>query len=243
MIHESSEWLAKHLGYTTEYWDEMKKELSEKLKRESPFENRVEDFTKVIEERATSSSNEIPYNLPNETHNFAGNIPSLNDKWDEYPTEKAKQLYLFPTQFNRFGQRTNSGVSLVDWDDDRIHLKCLCEVNGLKIKDGICKSVSVHNGEINKKENHIVKPDGKVVLCGGSASPRLLMKSEGISNKNIGKFVRDHICMPLGIYLVSQKRGDKIGELIGPKDNYESTFATTAVKTGDGGKCHCFLDV
>lgn len=113
----------------------------------------------------------------------------------------------------------------------------------MEIKGGTCKSVSVRNGETNRDETHIVKPDGKVVLCGGSASPRLLMNSDGISNENIGKFVRDHICMPLGIYFVSTKRGDEIGELIGPKDNYESIFATTAVKTGDGNKFPCFLGV
>lgn len=236
MIHESSEWLAKHLGQTKEYWDKMKIELSCKLDRDSPFENRVKDFTKVIEDKATSPSNAIPYKPPNETHNFAGNIPSLNDNWSEYPTEKAKQLYIFPTQFNRFGQRTNSGVSLVDWSDDRIHLKCLSEVKDLEIVDGTCKSVTIWNEETRENEKFTLKTDGKVVLCGGSQSPRLLMNSKTPKNDNIGKFVRDHICMPLAIYVVSEKRGDKVGELIGPKDNYESIFATLAVKTGEGGE-------
>ncbi len=222
MIHESSKWLAENLGQTIEYWDAVKKEVTSKFKRESPFENRPNDFTRIIEEMATSSNNEIPYTPPKEADNFAGNVPSLNDDWDDYPTDKAKQLYIFPTQFNSFGQRANSGVSIVDWNDDRIHLKCLSEVKDLEIVEGTCKSVGVWNCETRTNERFEVKTNGKVVLCGGSASPRLLMRSKSLSNKNIGKYVRDHICMPLAIYIVSEKRDDKVGNLIGPKNNYES---------------------
>ena len=228
MIHESSEWLATHVGRTKEYWDCRKKEFNEKLNLDNPFENRVEDFTSVIEKAATSLE-ENPYMNPNEEDNCAGNVPSLNNN--------EKQIYIFPTQFNLFGQRTKSGVSIVDWRDQRIEIKCLREVKDLNISKGTCQSVNVWNTSTKENETYSVKADGKVILCGGSASPRLLMRSKEMTNEKIGKFVRDHICMPLGIYVVSEKKNDEVGQLIGPKNNYQSIFATLAVPTGDGGKC------
>ena len=34
MIHESSSWLAKHLGFSVNYWNSLKKRLNAKFKRE-----------------------------------------------------------------------------------------------------------------------------------------------------------------------------------------------------------------
>jgi hypothetical protein len=241
MIHESSAWLSKNIGQSEDFWDKMKIDVGKGLKRESPFDTRSEDFTKIIEEKATLLKKN-PFQAPNEDDNFASNIPSLNDKWNEYPEgAEGKQMYIFPTQFNKFGQRTNSGVSLVDWEDKRIDLNCLREVKGLNMVEGTCKSVSVKNTETGKDEEFSVKADGKVILCSGSQSPRLLMRSKEVTNKYVGKYVKDHICMPLAIYIVAEKRDDDLAKLIGPKNNYESIFATTAVKTGDGVKYHKFL--
>merc|ERR1712038_137274 len=212
-----------------------KTEISQKLNVTNPFTKKYDDFTKIIKKQAHDVGK---FQLPNERGNFAGNVPSYNDNWMEYrteETEEAKQLYSFPTQFNDFGQRTKSGVSLVDWDDKRINLKLFCEVKGLNIVEGTCQSVSVRNTDENEKCTFHVKAGGKVILCGGSASPRLLMKSKELKNEYIGKFVKDHICMPLGVYVVSEKKSDNNGKLITPKDVYEAIFATTAVQTGKKG--------
>merc|ERR1719330_868329 len=192
----------------------MKAEFSEKLKLDNPF-HAPESFPKVIQENATKI--DTPFKLPNEKDNYAGNVPSLNEK-------ELKQLYIFPTQFNDFGQRVKSGVSLIDWEDKRIHLKCLCEVKSLNFAEGVCESVNVQNNDIDDNEIYSVKPGGKVILCGGSASPRLLMRTKELKNEQIGKYVKDHICMPLGVYVVSEKKNDENGILIGPKSNYESIF-------------------
>jgi len=224
MMYESSAWLTEHLGKNETYWDQMKAQFSEKLKLDDPFDL-PERFAKVIKNNAKKIEN--PYELPNKSDNYAGHVPSLNEKVE-------KQLYIFPTQFNDFGQRVKSGVSLIDWYDDRIDLKCLCEVKSLNFAEGTCESVNVRNNDEGKNEIYSVKPGGKVILCGGSASPRLLMKSKELKNEHIGRFVKDHICMPLGVYVVAEKKNDEKGKLIGPKDNYESIFAIASVPTKNG---------
>merc|ERR1712038_1639933 len=90
---------------------------------------------------------------------------------------------------NDFGQRVKSGVSLVDWEDERIHLKCLCEVKSLNFAEGVCESVNVQNNDIDDNEIYSVKPGGKVILCGGSASPRLLMRTKELKNGQIDRLI------------------------------------------------------
>jgi hypothetical protein len=46
-------------------------------------------------------------------------IEHIPNQKDDSP----KQFYQFPSQFNTFGQRTNSGVSIVDWEDDSLQLE------------------------------------------------------------------------------------------------------------------------
>jgi hypothetical protein len=222
MIHESSDWLAKHIGKDAAYWEKAKTDFSRKLDRPNPFEKK-KDFTSFITSQAISQE-ELPFNEPNMADNFAGNIPSLNEGAD-------KQLYIFPTQFDQFGMRTNSGVSLIDWHrDKRIEIKCRNKVEKLNISNGTCNSVDVFDAEMNRKETYSIKSGGRFVLCCGSASPRLLMRSKELTNEHIGKYVRDHICMPLGFYVVAEDQH----KLIGPTNNYESIFATSKIKTGEG---------
>lgn len=231
MMFESSKWLSKNLGKSEEYWDTMKKELGVKFDRPDPFHKKKKDFADFIEQKAVEMK-ENPFAAADKGHNIAGNIPSLQDDWEDYPTDEAKQIYIFPTQFNEFGSRTNSGISLVDWTDHRIEIKCLHSVKELDVDvSGTCKAMKARNVEKNKDVQYSVKQGGKVVLCGGSASPRLLKRCKNINNEAIGKYVKDHICMPLGIYFVADDKKD----LIGPKNNYESLFATTTVKVGDDG--------
>lgn len=229
MIHESSDWLSKHIGRSADYWTNAKTDFSCKLKRPDPFEKK-KDFTNFITSKATSQKDD-PFLEPNEADNFAGNIPSLNEGVE-------KQLYIFPTQFDQFGMRTNSGASLIDWHrDERIEIKCHNKVEKLNISNGTCDSVDVFDAENNRKETYKIKPGGRLVLCSGSASPRLLMQSKELTNEHIGKYVRDHICMPLGIYVVAEDQH----RLIGPTNNYESIFAMAKVKTGKGGEYLCNL--
>ncbi len=226
MIHESSSWLSKNVGKSNEYWDAMKCELNDKFERPDPFDKKNPDFVNEIERKAMEMD-EKPFAPAKKAHNTAGNIPSLQDNWEE---DNDKQLYLFPTQFNNFGQRTNSGVSLVDWTDRRIEIKCLHSVKGLDVDEGgTCKAVDAFDKVRNEKVSYAVKSGGKVVLSSGSSSPKLLKACKSINNESIGMHVKDHICMPLGIYFVAEDKKD----LIGPTNNYESIFAVTSLKTGD----------
>jgi len=68
--------------------------------------------------------------------NLINNIPSLSAK-------KMKKLDVFPSQFNSFGQRTNSGVSIFDWE--KVILLCEREVTQLVIDGSGCASVKVKN--------------------------------------------------------------------------------------------------
>jgi hypothetical protein len=54
-----------------------------------------------------------------------------------------KKLDVFPSQFNSFGQRTNSGVSIFDWE--KVILLCEREVTQLVIDGSGCASVKVKN--------------------------------------------------------------------------------------------------
>ena len=203
-----------------------KEEPSRKFHRPDPINKRKPDFVDIIEQKAVEAE-ENPFAAADKAHNFAGNIPSLQDNWEE---DEANQIYIFPTQFNNFGQRTNSRVSLVDWTDRRIEIKCFHSVVDLDVDEsGTCNSVNVLDTAKNKNVRYSVKKGGKVVLCAGSASPRLLKKCKSIKNEAIGMYVKDHICMPLGFYFVAEDNKD----LIGPTNNYESIFASTAVSTGD----------
>jgi hypothetical protein len=238
MIHESNKWLTKHLGHNEAYWQTLKEELNGKFHCGNPFDIETE-FSQHIQEKAKQATPN-PYEAASPQH-LTGNITSYQDDWENCPTPEAKQLYIFPTQFNTFGQRTNSGVSLVPWEDSRVDLRVLREVKELELvkqsnsREGdddsgdatstsTCVAVKVKNLESNTMETYsLSKEGGKVVLCGGSASPRLLMRKRDYFLNNgeaIGKHVNDHICMPLGFYIVPQESE------VGPKDNYQSLFAT-----------------
>ena len=81
--------------------------------------------------------------------------------------------------------------------------------------------------------NSFVLIRGRVVLCGGSESPRLLLQTKELADENpkIGTRVNDHICMPLAIYVVEEEQALAVG----PTDNYESLFATVNFRHGDKG--------
>ncbi|KAL7559018.1 hypothetical protein ACA910_016363 [Epithemia clementina (nom. ined.)] len=185
MIYESSQWLAKTIGHTVEFWDKLKEELSDLFDRPDPFAIET-PFCKYIQEQAVTVGNYAKATVKHMT----ANIPSYQD-------QLGKQLYAFPTQFNEHGQRTHSGVSLVDWRDSRLTLRLNREVRELLFDESgdngdssTCVGVKVTNTKTGVIEEYkLLDGTGKLILCGGSASPRLLMRSRERfnGNTNIGK--------------------------------------------------------
>ncbi|OEU13942.1 FAD/NAD(P)-binding domain-containing protein [Fragilariopsis cylindrus CCMP1102] len=226
MIHESSEWLTKQVGHDIGYWNTCKVELNGLFERPNPFEVGYQTpFAKYIIENNVNAG----YAPPTEKH-MTKNIPSLTES--PFGDKNSKQVYIFPTQFNQFGQRTHSGVSLVEWN--KVDLRWNRRVTELQMEKSTCTGVKVLNIDTGKEITYQVKKGtGKVILCGGSQSPRLLMNTEVLakSNDKIGKRVNDHICMPLGIYLVDKK---KIS-VVGPTDNYQSLFSTEIIPGSTNG--------
>lgn len=217
MIHESSEWLVEQAGRDVDYWDKCKEELNASLKRPDPLaEGYQTPFADYIAENAQKAG----YAAPSKD-DMIENIPSVNE------SENKKRLYYFPTQFDMFGSRTNSGVSLVKWE--QIKYRWNTTVTGLVMDKTTCNGVQTRSKESGENVTYKVKKDtGRVVLCGGSQSPRLLLNTEELaSNKKIGTRVNDHICMPLAIYVV---REDKTS-VVGATDNYESLFAEMVVES------------
>jgi hypothetical protein len=223
MIHETSKWLAENIGPDSKYFDNIKHELNYKFNLPNVFSTKTE-FGKVIESKALQSGYFAP-----DKDDFIGQIPSLKDDPSQFPSniKDSKQFYIFPTQFNEYGQRTKSGVSLVDWD--KINLKCNTKVKEIcmdKATSSICKGVTVMNGKTNEEERYSLKKGGRLVLACGSQSPRLLMRTSGVNkNEKIGKRINDHICMPLGIYTVPKNEAS----IITAKDTYEPVFTSSVV--------------
>jgi hypothetical protein len=225
MIHESSEWLTKQVGHDTAYWNECKCELNASFDRTDPFE---EGYQTPFAEYIIDNNAKAGYAPPTKEH-MIKNIPSLTEP--PFGDKDSKQVYIFPTQFDQFGQRTHSGVSLVKWH--KVDLRWNRRVTGLQMEkcdnnddDSSYACTGVHVLNISTSESityKVKKGTGKVVLCGGSQSPRLLMNTEELakSNDKIGKRVNDHICMPLGIYIVEKDKKS----VVGPTDNYESLFS------------------
>lgn len=233
MIHESSKWLSEKVGHPPEYWDHLKLKLNKQFHRPSPVTTQTK-FSSYIQERALDPGPEdhprIPMEPPKE-YQYVCSIPNLQDNFSDYPTKEAKQFYIFPTQFNAYGQRTNSGVSIVDWD--KVNLRCNREVQELVMEGQSCTKVKVKNGLTKKNEVYKVKKGGKVILASGSQSPRLLMSTTPeIKNDKLGKHVNDHICLPLGIYIVPEN----LKATVGGGDAYEPVFGTTVVNTSDFGQ-------
>lgn len=221
MIHESSEWLSKHIGKTIDYWDELKAELNQKFKSldlpidESPVTKHV---LEVAQKAGFQCSTEMC-------------SPDEIRRMPTYIEGNANRLYIFPTQFDQFGQRTYSGVSLVDWFNKSVELRTRCKVLQIEFSNDAeesarCIGVQVQNLDTGETEfvplaaNH-----GKLILCAGAATPRLLLPHrEKLQNYEIGKHANDHICMPLGIYLL-----DKTIKVTS-RDSYVPVFATTVTQ-------------
>ena len=224
MIHESSHWLSSHIGQDEDYWDRLKTELNAKFHRPDPTQRET-----PITQHILKSAETVGFKPP-DASNRIENIPSYRDPQD-CPDGNTQQLFQFPTQFNPFGQRTNSGVSLVDWFCDRLHLIPHCQVTDLEF-DGIdseeldCVAVQVKyldkGTSKQTTDRFVLAKGGRLILCAGAATPRLLMPHrERLNNPEIGRFVSDHIVLPLGIYIPNRRLD------VTPKDVYAPVFATT----------------
>jgi len=239
MIYESSNWYVKNVGFgDIDYWNKCKHELGKSLDRPDPFEDGYRTpFAKIIEENSHTVGG---YTKPSPS-DMIENIPSFDPK-------NPKKVYIFPTQFNQFGQRTNSSVSLVKWKDVTLRWNSL--VTGLIMEDedddndndqidgsdsnSTCTGVTVEN-TLTKGTytTYKVKKGGRIILACGSQSPRLLLDTDVLASKNekIGARVNDHICMVGPIYIV-KKMNQKI---VSQTDNYESLFTiSTLPRTTDG---------
>ena len=212
MVHESSAWLTNQMGRTIDYWDNLKAELNAKFARPDPTQDIspvTEHIVKQAKQAGFQPSQEMSHHIPN------------------HPEGNVDRLYLFPTQFNRFGQRTNSGVSIVDWSDPRVELKTRHRVKKLKFthnSEGKARCVGVQVQDIDQRETQDfpLKADGKLILGAGAATPQLLFPhQETLQNPEIGQHVSDHIAIPLGLYIL-----DPAIEVT-PRDNYVPVFATT----------------
>jgi hypothetical protein len=218
MIHESSEWLTTHIGKTIAYWDDLKAELNKKFEREDPAK-----ITSPIASHILQQAREFGFT---DSTNKTCNIPN-------YQEGNEKLLHQFPTQFDQFGQRTHSGVSLVDWSLAYLHLKTQSKAIQLEFVNDVkgkarCASVSIEHLNTGKITNLSLSKHGKLILCAGAATPRLLYPHrERLQNYAIGQQVSDHILIPLGVYTVPKDIN------ISPRDVYVPVFATT-VSTTEG---------
>ena len=219
MIHESSQWLADHLGRSPDYWQNLKAGLNPRFDRPDPADDLSPMAKSVLKSAEKNGFTQATDDI--------GHIPNQ-------PDTQADQLHLFPTLFNAFGQRTHSGVSIVDWCYPGLTLLTRCRVKQLKFTEVDtqgnpvrCTAVQVKDLETKRTYDIALKENGKLILCAGAATPRLLMPhGDKLGNGAISKQVSDHILLPLGLYLPKKEVKTT------PKDNYIPIFATSFWQPG-----------
>lgn len=212
MIFESPKWLADHFGHGERYWNRCIDELSAKFQRKSP----VHELTPVGN-HLLDSLESCGFQLNRQR---SENIPIYKESRD-------KQIHVFPNQFNEFGQRTHSGVSLVKWHNNpRLQVMTKCRVTRLDLEtlnDREQRCCRIIYQDLKAKEERSISLDRhtRVLLCAGAATPQLLYPHrEALRNFEIGEHVNDHIVLPFGIYLLSEHLQPTL------KDQYISLFAT-----------------
>lgn len=222
MIFESSAWLVQHFGHDQGYWDTQKEKLAVSFQRSDPKQS----LTPVaIHVRTALERRGFVVNEKTE-----GNIPVYSDT-------QSNQIHIFPTQFNEFGQRIASGVSLLDWHThDHLDFMSRHRVLKLHLTDGDgekqrCHAITVLNLETKEAITHGVGAQTKIILCAGAATPQLLYEHRAkLQNMEIGQHVNDHILLPFGIYLLHQSLQPTL------KDQYISLFATTKINPDTKGE-------
>jgi len=257
MMYDSSDWYVKNVGFgDLQYWNTCKQELGKALDRPDPFQQGYRTpFAEIIEE----NSIRVGGSTPPSPSDMIENIPSFDPK-------NPNKVYIFPTQFNQFGQRTHSSVSLVKWKD--VTLRWNSRVTGLVMEEdtdtdenkngqnesdgsksksnSTCTGVTVENTFTGgTPTTYKLKKGGRVILACGSQSPRLLLNTDVLASKNekIGQRINDHICMLGPLYLVNKKEHQ---QFVGLTDNYQSLFTvfTLPRKTdSDGGENYDVVNI
>lgn len=217
MIHESNSWLTENIGRSTQYWDDTKESLNRMFHRKDSRKSRSPLTCSLLEVLKNGGFHP--------STDFSENIPNLS-----LSNTGRGVFHEFPTQFNVFGQRTNSGVSLIDWTSDHLEIKTHHRVSELLFQEDSngkkrCIGAKATHTYTGATINFLLKPEnGKIVMCAGAGTPQILMHSkEALQNVSIGKGVSDHILIPLGIYVLR----DNV-ELSG-RDVYQPVFATNKV--------------
>jgi hypothetical protein len=249
MIHESSQWLTRHIGEDVCYWDSVKGELKSKFNRPDPVDNPTPMTQHVLNVAQSSGLKDGQYALSNDS---VKNIPNYVEPVAGAPN---RLLHVFPTQFDRFGMRSHSGVSLVAWEDRRITFMPRTRVTALEFAPArpgehgaACMGVSVARLDAPASKQRgtvqLVEDGGLVVMCAGAATPRLLLDASSrtssgsggvIGGGAIGKAVNDHILLPLGVYAVQDIN-------VTQEDAYNPVFATSTVKP-HGAYCSGWLEL
>ena len=201
MLHESTTWLIKQFGYDEAYWDQLKKELNTKFNCTAQNKSPVTKHVINVFEMSQFKSNGL------DIEHISSNDDTLN-----------KQLIPINTQFDIFGNRAHSGVSILNWDHPCLHLEVNCSVESIEMspKDSSslskCCHVNVKLLEHGKIKYKRIALTGKLVLCAGAQTPRLLMPHRHmLNNPNIGMHVNDHIIIPIGIYAIDKSKLDVRG--------------------------------
>lgn len=212
MIFESTEWLIQNFGRDECYWKKCKHELARKFQRENPKNTLTDVGNHVLQHLI-----DFGFSINSQTQ---GNIPVYKDGHD-------KQIQIFPNQFNEFGQRVHSGISLLEWyNNERLDFMTGCRVTQLQLTatdDGQqrCCGIVYQNLDTKLKIKVPLVKNTKVLLCAGAFTPQLLYEHrEALNNLEIGEGVNDHIVLPFGIYLLPQDLEPTL------KDQYVSLFAT-----------------
>lgn len=223
MIYESSQWLAERFGHGPAYWEQLQRDLAAAFHLLDPSL------------QLTAVANHVRSQLidhgfrPNDAR--AGVIPVFQEG-------AGQRFHLFPTQFDEFGQRVHSGVSLLSWSDNpQIDLLSEHRVTALHLEAteaGLQRCVALQVCDRDRGEEHTLGlgPHTRLLLCAGASTPQLLLPHrDTLANPAIGRHVNDHILLPFGLYLLPPE--------IKPtgKDQYVSLFATSELPfTNDDGQ-------
>jgi hypothetical protein len=213
MIYESCQWLAERFGHGESYWEQRQRDLAEAFHLLDPSHQLTAVASHVRGKLLDHGF------LPNEV--LSGGVPVYQDG-------AGQRFHLFPTQFDAFGQRVHSGVSLLSWSDNpQIDLLCEHRVTALCLEtvgDDLhrCVALRVCARDGGEERTLTLAPRARLLLCAGAATPQLLLPHrDTLANPAIGRSVNDHILLPFGLYLLPPDL-----EPTG-KDQYVSLFATS----------------